>query len=517
MVYQFNQITVDPGQYCLYQADIPVSVEPLVFDLLVYLIEHRDRVVTRDELLDKLWKGKVVSDAALGARIKDARKVTQDSGSRQGVIKTIHGRGYQFVAEVEESSTRDKRNHQVIWHFPEELPLPEEPSIAILPFTNMSGDPDQEFFSDGITEDIITALSKIKNLLVIARSSTAIYKDHPADVTQVKREQGVRYVLEGSVRKSNDRVRVTAQLIDATTGFQKWAENYDHELEDIFAVQDDITKNVAASLQVTLTEGEQARVFAGGTNSIEAWKCFVLGKALLERHVKESNFEACKLIERALQLDPGYVTAKAYLGYIHWENWRYHWGESPETSLDQAIEIGREALALEPNHADSHAMLGYCYSTRGDLDLALEMTEKAFVLAPSHAFITAISAAVLRQAGRLQDAISRIERAIRLCPFYPAWYLMVLGSSYHLLGDFDNALLTLRESVRREPESILILPWYLSALIESNDKEAPTVAADIMRIEPGFSRNNWAKPFGFKDPAVAVRLSKTLAKEGIPE
>ena len=203
MIYCFNQFTLDTDQFSLSAPGKPIALEPLVFNLLVYLVENRQRVVTREELLDKLWKGKVVTDAALGARLKDARKAVQDSGSRQQVIKTLHGRGYQFTAEVSESlnpsPTPIADDSIVQTDFPT---LPDKPSIAVLPFSNLSNDPEQEYFSDGITDDIITALSKIRNLLVIASSSTAIYRRQSVDVTRVGREQGVHYVLEGSVRKA---------------------------------------------------------------------------------------------------------------------------------------------------------------------------------------------------------------------------------------------------------------------------------------------------------------------------
>jgi TolB-like protein len=518
VIYGFNQCTLDTEIYKLKRLGQPVSVEPLAFDLLVYLIEQRGRVVTREELLDNLWKGKVVTDSALGARLKDARKVVQDSGTKQAVIKTIHGRGYQFIADVKELETDDSAVIEEVLVMSEPLLLPDVPSIAVLPFTNMSNDPEQEFFSDGITEDIITALSKIKNLLVIARNSTSTYKGKSVDVSQVSREQGVRYVLEGSVRKVGNRIRVTAQLIEATTGHHTWAEHYDRELKDIFAVQDEITKNVTVALQVELTEGEQARVYAGGTNSVEAWECVVRGKDLLERHVKEDIFEAQRLLERAVQLDPKYATALTYLGWTHNENSRWGWGETPESSLDSAIESGRSALELEKDHADSYALLGFCYSLRGDHDQALAMTENATRLAPNHAYITAVSATMLRGAGRLQDAVWRIKKAMRLSPIYPMWYLMILGSTYHLLGDQDAAVAALREAVQREPESILHKPWFLSTLMQLHEKdEAELVAAEILRIEPGFSRESWTKALGIKDQVVTTRLSENLRIAGLPE
>ncbi len=486
-----------------------------MFDLLVYLVKNRDRVVTRDELLDNLWKGKVVTDAALGVCLKAARSAIGDSGNKQTVIKTFHGRGYQFIAEITDSTTDESQGNKLD---PVLLDLPDHPSIAVLPFANMSGDPEQEFFSDGITEDIITALSRISRLLVIARTSTLGYKGKAIDVKQVGQEQGVRYVLEGSVRKNGNRVRVTAQLIDTTTGLHCWADHYDRELDDIFSVQDEITKKVTVALQVTLTEGEQARVYAGGTDNVEAWECVVRGKDLMERHIKEDNIAARRLLERAVQLDPEYVAPWAFLGWTYWEAARWQWDETPESSLDTAFESAQTALEMEKEQPDSLTLLGLCHFSRGELDQALSMTEYAFTLAPNHAYITAASAVVLRGAGRLQDALRRIKIAMRLSPIYPMWYLMVLGSTYHLLGDQSAAVTTLRESVQREPESILPKPWLLSALIQADlKKEAELTTADILRVEPEFSRAIWIQNLGIDDPAVATKLLENLATAGLSE
>ncbi len=324
--------------------------------------------------------------------------------------------------------------------------------------------------------------------------------------------------MEGSVRKSGNRVRVTAQLIDATTGHHCWADRYDRDLDDIFAVQDEITRNVTVALQVTLTEGEQARVYAGGTHNVEAWECAVRGKELVERHIKEDNVEAQRLLERAVRLDPEYATAWVYLGWMHWENARWGWGESPESSLDRAFEAGRTALSLEEAQPDGLTLIGFSHLLRGELDQALTMTEKAVTLAPNHAFITAVSAPVLRAAGRMQDALRRIKRAMRLSPIYPSWYLAMLGSIYHLTGDQNLAVATLREAVQREPESILPKPWFVSALIEAElEDEARSVSADILRLEPGFSRTSWVQSHGFDDPAVRARISENLANAGLPE
>jgi TolB-like protein len=305
MIYRFNDFSLDTSQFHLTLSGNPVSMEPLVLDLLVYLIEHCDRVVTRDELFENLWKGKIVTDAALGARIKDARRAVGDSGNKQSVIKTIHGRGYQFVARLHESVN-------IIETLIEEsdfLSLPDKPSIAVLPFVNLSNDPEQDYFSDGITDDIITALSKIKNLLVIAKSSTSVYQNELPDLYQVGREQGVRYVLQGRVRKGGHRIRVTVQLIEASTSELVWADSYDRELEDIFVVQDEIMREVVVALDVQLIEGEQARAWSSGTKNFEAWECVRLSVTDAYSGNPSVKLRAKQLLEKALKIDPSYAIA----------------------------------------------------------------------------------------------------------------------------------------------------------------------------------------------------------------
>ncbi len=397
------------------------------------------------------------------------------------------------------------------------IELPDKPSIAVLPFTNMSGDPEQEYFSDGITEDIITTLSRISGLLVVARHSTLVYKEQAVNIKQVGLEQGVRYVLEGSVRKSGNRVRITAQLIDTTTGHHLWAERYDRELDDIFAVQDEITRRIAVELQVQLKEGEQARIWAGGTNNVEAWEYLVRGIDLFNRHIKEDTLEGRRLFEKALALDPGYATAWIFLGWAHWEDAHWGWADSREISLEQAFEAVRTALDLEEDNPDAFALLGSIHMLRGEHDQALAMTEKAVGLAPNHADNTALLAMVLSDSGRPQEAIPRIKRAMRLSPIFPPWYLVILGKGYRLMEQYDSAISAYEEAVKREPESILARIWLAYVLIEAAFLEkAKSVAEDILSIEPTFSVADWMRESNYT-PAERERLLKSFRKAGLPD
>jgi adenylate cyclase len=401
-----------------------------------------------------------------------------------------------------------------------DLSLPESPSIAVLPFTNMSGDPEQEFFSDGITEDIITTLSKIPTLLVIARNSTFTYKGAPIDVKQVSREQGVRYVLEGSVRKAGSRVRVTAQLIDATTGHHVWAERYDRDLEDIFAVQDEITREVVVALDVRLREGEQARVWSGGTKSVEAWECIRLSQDALNRFKAEDRIEARRLIDRALELDPNYATAWFSLGgyYFHEaeSGTRYENEADQDATLDSAVKCATKAVELDPSLADAYGLLGLCQLSKEDYDLAVATTEKAIALAPNQAENLAMASLVLNKSGKPERALELIKSAMRLCPIYPAWYLSVLAKAYRSLGRNESAAGAFEVSLARNPDDITDWVGLAATLGElGREEDVKRAVATILRLHPDFSIKNYVRRLSYRDPAELTRFEDR--KAGLPD
>jgi len=516
LIYQFNQITLDTAQYRLCLREKHISVEPQVFDLLVYLIEQKDRVVTREELLENLWKGKVVTDSALGARLKAARRAVGDSGDKQQVIKTIHGRGYQFVcpvteidAEIEDvdqiDSDVNKTNHV----------LTTTPSIAVLPFQNMSGDPEQDYFADGMSEEIITALSRIPDLVVISRNSTFVYKGQAVDVRQVGRELDVGYVLEGSIRKMDDRVRITAQLVNTQSGDHVWAERYDRNLDDIFAVQDEITHNIVVELQIKLVTGEYSRLMAKGTNSIEAWELVIRSVPLGEAHVRDDAMLAKQLLGRALELDNNYAAAWSLLGWIYWEEAVWGWSSEPEKSMQMAFDAAQKSLSLDEHHPDSYSLLGHIFMERGDTNQAISMCEKATELAPGDAEALALLANILVDSGRVKEGNLKIQKALRLCPFPPPWYSVLLGVSLHLDGDNEAAISALEQGIEREPESNLGRPWLASTLVEMGRlDEARVVTKAALDIDPTFSTMGWSRMFKAKSHA---RLKGNLITAGFPE
>ena len=401
-------------------------------------------------------------------------------------------------------------------------PLPDEPSIAVLPFTNMSGDPEQEFFADGIAEDIITALSKVTNLLVIARNSTFTYKGQAVDVKQVSRDQGVRYVLEGSVRKAGNRVRITAQLIDATTGHHIWAERYDRDLDDIFAIQDEITREVIVALDVRLRAGEQARFWSGGTKNLEAWECVRLAIDLQNLATPESQRESRPLCKKALDLDANYATAWVILGWAYHNEFDSGVGYSTEenhaAALDSALDCAKKALELDSSLANAYALSGSCQLSKGEHDQAIAMLEKAVTLSPNHAENIAVFANVLVKSGRPERALEPIRKAMRLCPIYPGWFLWTLGAAYRLTGQVDSAVGAFEAGINRSPDFLGLHVNLASTLGELGlTADAKKPVSEILRLNPDFSIKEYMAGVSYRDSADMERVENGLRKAGLPE
>jgi adenylate cyclase len=396
------------------------------------------------------------------------------------------------------------------------FPLPDKPSIAVLPFVNISGDPKQEYFSDGLTEEIITALGKVPQLFVIARNSTFAYKGKPVKVQQVSEELGVRYVLEGSVRKDGNNIRIAAQLIDALTGNHLWAERYDRNLKDIFTVQDEITKKIITAMQVKLTEGEQAKTHAMGTKNLEAYLKFLQARELGMRFNPESNALAKQLAEEAIALDPMYTRAYAVLGWIHQVDAWLGISKSPKDSIDKSIELYQKAITLDDTYGAAHAFLGWLFSMTGQHDKAVAEGEKAVALNPNSADSHSALGNILRFAGRYEESILEYKTAIRLNPIPPGMYLYSLGSSYALMGNLDEAITWGEKAVRRDPNSMmahLFMAGFYSRA--GRDEEARVEAAEVLRINPKFSLENFAKSVTYKKQEDVERTVSALRKAGL--
>ncbi len=396
------------------------------------------------------------------------------------------------------------------------LTLPATPSLAVLPFVNMSGDPEQEYFSDGITEDIITALSKISSLFVIARTSTFAYKGKAVKVQQVGQELGVRYVLEGSVRKAGQRVRITAQLVEAATGRHLWAERYDRNLEDFFAVQDEITQHIVDALQVRLTEGEQLLVWRRHTRDPEVWNNVYKSIEHFRRLTKEDNIRARAYAEQAVELDPEYGSAYNLLGWTHWNDARMGWSASPLESFQRAAELNEKALALDDSLAEVHGLRGFLFLYQRDYERAIAEGERAVALNPNGAEVSAMLAVILMFAGRPEEALRLIHKAKRLSPYQPGWHLWIQGIICRLLGQYEESVPALRTAIERDPntwESRVALAVTYSLL--GRDEEARAELAAALAIEPTLSLESLARANPYKNPVDLGLMLDALRKVGL--
>jgi adenylate cyclase len=395
------------------------------------------------------------------------------------------------------------------------LALPDKPSVAVLPFANLSSDPAQEYFSDGVTEDLITDLSKVSGLFVIARNSVFTYKGRAVKVGDVGRDLGVRYVLEGSVQRAGSRIRITAQLVDATTGYHVWAERYDREVRDIFALQDDVTRQIVRALAVKLTEGERARLARASTGNPEAYDLALRGREAHKRTTREANAEARRLFVKALDLDPDYAWAYVGLSWAHLQSWQFVWNTDPR-GLERARELAERAIALDETLAHGHSLLGQIHLWRKEHDLAFAHAERAIALAPNDADGYETLAEVLGWAGRPEESLTAIRRAMRLNPRYPFFYLWTLGHGYYLTGRTADAVDAFTRVVQQNPD-FLPAHAYLAVLFTETGRaqEARQAWDTTRRLGPGASAANIRERLPYRRPADLDRFLTAARQAGL--
>jgi TolB-like protein len=445
MIYRFKTFELDTDRFELRKARERVPIEPQVFSLLALLVSNSDRMVSKDEMIEQIWNGRVISDAALSSRIKSVRKVLGDDGKSQRLIRTVHGRGFRFVGDVvvasETNRTGQESQAAADHDRGSEHPL-SKPAIAVLPFANLSRDEEQEYFSDAITQDIITNLSKHRWLDVAARNTSFGYKGKSIDIRQLASELGVSYVIEGSVRRSGNRIRVSAQLIDASTGNQRWSDHYDRDLEDVFAVQDEITEKIVARLEPEIGAAERQKVASSARRDLQAWECYHLGIFHFFKFTSTDNQEAQKLLQRSRELDPQFGEAHAWWAYAVILGMVY-WDTDPSTALlDEALSAASLALQLDDQNAVFYALKARVQLARCEYRSALTENEMAIGLNPTFAAAHCGLADSLAYEGRYDEAIDRFEKAIELSPNDPQrWAFLTYGALAHIFkGDFETAI-----------------------------------------------------------------------------
>jgi adenylate cyclase len=396
------------------------------------------------------------------------------------------------------------------------FPLPDKPSIAVLPFVNMSEDPKQEFFSDGMTEEIITALSKSPYLFVIARQSTFAYKGKPVKVKQVSEELGVRYVLEGSVRRSGEKVRITAQLIDAMTGYHLWAERYDRDLKEIFALQDEIALKIMKTVHEKLQPADHARVLGRGARNLEAFLKAMEAREHFLRATKEDSAIARKLYEEVITLDPDYTYAYVGLAWTHMADLWFHTSKSPMESLGRAIELGQKAIILDESEAMGHSSLGYFYTFAGQFDKAVAHAERGLALDPNSYPVLFQAAAALAYSGRPEEAIPLLHNAIRLNPFPAGVFFHNLSVAYCMVGRFEEAIEQSKKAVEREPKNQFTnLGLAIACILAGREEEGRAAAAEVLKINPTFSVEQFVMIVPYSDKSFINRTIDALRKAGL--
>ena len=525
--YAFEDYVLDPERRELTHGAEPVAIGPQVFDLLLHLVRHREHVVSKDDLLDAVWRGRIVSESTLTSHINAARKAIGDSGQEQRLIRTVARKGFRFVGTVGEQaagrrSPPAKTAPAVADKTPvEALLLPDRPSIAALPFVNLSGDAEQEYFTDGVVEDVISALSRIRWLFVIARNSSFTYKGPAVDVKQVGRELGVRYVLEGSVRRAANRVRITGQLVDAATGRHLWAERYEGALDDIFALQDRITESVVGAIAPQLERAEIERAERKPTESLDAYDYFLRGMARFHSGAREGLDHALSCFRKAIALDPEYASAYGMAAWCLFSRSLNGWMDDREQEIAEGVRLARRAVDLGKSDAVALARGGHALAHfNRDLDMGIDLLDRALVLDPNLAAAWLLGGYLRLFRGEPDDAIKRFDHAMRLNPLDPEMFRLQTGVALaHLVARrFDTASAWAAKAFRDVPA--LVLPGAVIAAshaLGGRKEEALRATQHLRKFNPALRRANLDAWLPFRRLEDAALFADGLRKAGLPE
>ena len=510
MPYLFEDFALDGQRRELRRGGDLVGVEPQVFDLLQYIIRNRDRVVSKDDLIEAVWQGRIVSDATLSSRINAARTALGDNGEDQRLIRTVLRKGIRFVGDVREHAEPDTQ--------PMPLDVADRPSIAVLPFDNMSGDPEQDYFADGMVEDIITGLSRISWLFVIARNSSFTYKGRAVDIKQVGRDLGVRYVLEGSVRKAGSRVRITGQLIDVADGSHLWAERYDRDLTDVFALQDEITISVVAAIEPNLRRAEIERVRRKRPDSLDAYDLLLRALPDVYAYMPQGAAKGLPLLDQALALEPDYALARGYASWAH-QTLFVRGGLNPENRL-QALQHAHAAIEHGSGDAMALALAGF---TIGLLEqnrrLADKLFSQALALSASCSFVYAFGCVPVAYGGDAARAIAWGQLALRLSPLDAMSCVPqgIIGFSNFLLGHDEDAVQACQSAIEMNPRFSILHLWLAAPLARlGRIDEARAAAARLLALDPAFSIGRWSAAVGIA-PTIIDEVTDALRLAGLPD
>jgi len=521
--YLFEEYAFDTDRRELHRGVDVVSVAPQVFDLIDYLIRNRERVVSKDDLINAIWNGRIVTDAALTTRLNVARSVIGDSGEEQRLIKTLPRKGFRFVGPVVEAHRpADAPTADNPLEPPRQaLTLPDKPSIAVLPFQNMSGDPEQEYFADGMVEDIITGLSRSKSLFVIARQSTSTYKGKVVDIRQVGRELGVRYMLEGSVRKAGNRVRITGQLIDAAAGVHLWADRFDGLLEDIFDLQDRVTSSVIGAISPQLERAEIARARRKPTESLQAYDYYLRALASLYRFTREENIEALRLTKIANGIDPEFAISYALGATCYIQRKAFGWSTDDAQERVETQRLAGRAIEFGKDDPTVLAMVGDALAfVVGEVEEGAALVLRAINLDPNQALARNWGGWTHLWLGDVDAAIEQFHAALRLSPLDP-WIITAqtgLANAHFLAGRNEEASSWAATAVRQQPNYVAAQRIMMAChAMSGNLEKAREACALVLQLDPTQRIARMKDKTLFRRTQDIERLAQAYRIAGMPE
>ena len=517
MRYLFEDCTLDTDRRELQRPSGLVAVEPQVFDLLEFLIRNRDRVVSRDDLIAAIWAGRIVSESALTTRINAVRSAIGDTGEEQRLIKTFPRKGIRFVGAVQEKAAKPNTaiSHAV------QFALPEKPSIAVLAFTNMSGEPEQDYFADGMAEEIITALSRCNWLFVIARNSSFTYKGKAVDVRQIGRDLGVRYVMEGSVRRAGNRLRILGQLVDATTGAQIWADRFEGEMSDVFELQDRITESVVAAIEPWLQLAEIERLKHRAPADLAAYDFLLKAQQLEYEFTAESVAAALRCLDQALEIDPSYAPALGLAAFCHAQRCVQGWTENQELESAKGLRFAERAVELGKDDSNILWMAAYAIRELGmDPHRAKDVAYRSIHLNPNSAIALTIAAWIEAPLPNPQMALQLLQRAERLSPRDPrAWSMATARSLAHFVeGNYEQGATCAKKALAQNPRFAIALRLLAACLAKMGAlDQASDTMKKILEIEPQLTASRLRARLPFMPQDIWTNLKEGLVLAGLPK
>jgi TolB-like protein len=518
--FTFGDYVLDPERRELSHRAAVVPIGPQVFDLLLHLVNHRDRVVTKDELLQAVWSGRIVSESTISSHINAARKAIGDTGEDQHLLRTVARKGFRFVGEVEagEHTAGEPRPAK---EAPAALAFPDRPSIAVLPFHNLSGDPEQEYFADGVVEDIIAALSRMRWLFVIARNSSFTYKGRAVDAKEAGRALGVRYLLEGSLRKTGNKVRITGQLIDTTNGMHLWAERFEGMLEDIFELQDRMAESVVGAIAPQLERAEIERAKRKPTESLDAYDYYLRGVAKLHSGTRESIAAALPLLRQAIELDAEFASAYGMAAWCHFWRKVNGWATDRPREIAEGIRLARLAVEIGRDDAVALTRGGHALAhLAGELDRGIALLDRAVLLNPSLASAWFLGGFLRALHGEPDAAIEHLARAIRLSPLDPELFRMQGGMAmaHFFAGRFDAAADWAEKATGNLPDFLaaVCLQAASHALAGRMDKAARAMER-LRTLDASLRISNLGEWLPIHRAEDLARLAQGLRLAGLPQ